>query len=285
MDSVIYLGDGPLARSTQQCFPEEKFQISIFSNHQNTKNYDEIDNLIEEIKSNPNMNIHAVIISWRSLRKCGNNLHAYDILLKLKSIKVALKQVIYLSSVSVYGSTDFPVSEKSKVLLENDYASEKYKLEGTLIDCFSENLKILRISNVYGSDLFDDFPNRIIKSIQLAAPLNVYQPESIFRDYISIKHFSGLFKKILDFDYSGKTLVINVASGHSMSLQNILSQIQNHFPLKVNALPILPGIIEKSLVNVGLLDSLNITNDTLEHSDVVKYILNSSEAGNKMEIV
>src|SRR5258705_4853720 len=152
----------------------------------------------------------------------------------------------YLSSARIYVHNTGVVNEESPVAIHITDPFDLYnssKLTGELLamNCGRENIKIARLSNVYGNDFTsDNFITSIIKdAVQNGRIVLRTTPDSA-KDYISLKDVVSLLLKI---SLEGKSVVYNVASGINTSNADILNVIQQETGCIIEYSPLAKNII------------------------------------------
>ncbi|MDC3036352.1 NAD-dependent epimerase/dehydratase family protein [Candidatus Pelagibacter sp.] len=136
------------------------------------------------------------------------------------SIKNSKTTYVFLSSRKVYKSKS-NITEKSKLFPKSNYAKNKLTTEKKLLRKLSNNLIILRISNVIGdksnikkihNTFIDIFLDNINKGF-------LYNNKKDFKDFISIDKFCEILKNIIKRDLRG---LYNVSIGKKIYLNEII---------------------------------------------------------------
>ena len=172
------------------------------------------------------MNFDVVINSWRDLGDEKNTIR-FEILKRLASNPNLT--LINLSTVAIYGECEYPKNELSAITPKNTYGIEKWNLEQHLSSLRFFSVINLRISNVYGHEAFADFFNKAVESYFNRSTFYIASPELIFRDFISLQDFLGIFKEILakyEFSSYQGVLDINIGSGKSYSISEVFNSLQ-----------------------------------------------------------
>ena len=148
---------------------------------------------------------------------------------------------IYLSSTRIYKclSTNNTANEDMNLSVNPNNEDEIYNIsklmgESLCLAQKNKNVKIVRLSNVFGDDFkSENFLTSIIKDIIKEKKLELNTTLSSSKDYIYIDDVVKLIIKIL---FYGKKRVYNVASGINYSNEFIINEIKKHvdFICKVN---------------------------------------------------
>jgi len=132
----------------------------------------------------------------------------------------SIDKFIYISSIKVYDLiTDFySLVTKKDISLENIYISSKILGENLVLNKFKDKARIIRLSNVVGSDSKNTFLDEIIESA-LQGNIQLNSSLEFERDYISVNDAAKLIFQILT---SGENLIYDVASGKNISNKQIV---------------------------------------------------------------
>jgi len=142
----------------------------------------------------------------------------YNILNKIKNLNI---NYIYLSSRKIY-KPQLNTHEYSKIVPQDNYASNKFITENYVKKFFPKNYLILRISNIIGlrlvnnkrsHDLFlDNFISSVKKNFLISH-------KNEFKDFISIDQFAKIFLKIIKNNLKG---TYNVSLGKKVYIKELL---------------------------------------------------------------
>lgn len=220
----------------------------------------------------------VVIIAWRGLPSPGSE--------KAEALKYLVQNVssnstiINLSSVAVYGQNSAINYETTVPKPINPYGHSKLDLEIYLDNFAASKVCNLRISNVFGDPGFNDVLNRILEGVRNGINVELVSPTSVSRDFISIVTFIEILKQIL---FLSKALrwreVINVSSGKSMTLHELLILVEHLSNSKISCLEVLlrDDVIKQSLIsNSRIMELLNykVSSQTLEMQNYVRHQVN-----------
>jgi nucleoside-diphosphate-sugar epimerase len=136
------------------------------------------------------------------------------------------KRIVLLSSVSVYGDNKLPRNEDSKIQPVTKYGRSKVFEEQALLRNNPESceLSILRISNVFGHRLFDDFVNHVFLSAKRSDPVRLIDQGRTTRNFIWLKDLINILIQLLNFETLPQYL--NIGSQTSINLQSLILEIE-----------------------------------------------------------
>ena len=173
------------------------------------------------------VNAKATIFAWRDpvkLQETGGNLVAW-----ISSDMFATNQSLFLSSASVYKDSPVSITESEKNLEAKVEFNDKYILEKMLIDIMnrkhSKHIN-LRISNVYGKTLDYGLISSLLKSIQFGRTVELFEDQSITRDYIHVDDVICAVEALIDVNVSNKCL--NLSTGIGTSIYQVLEIFENY---------------------------------------------------------
>jgi nucleoside-diphosphate-sugar epimerase len=161
-----------------------------------------------------------------------DTVEAHVCLLKQVLEKGNFESLTYLSSTRVYiNSKEKSVNEDSSILVNVSNPDDLYtltKLAGESL-CINSgrNAKIVRISNVVGSDISsENFISLIVREIQSTGHLTLYSSGTSAKDYISI---DVLCEMLLNVTLFGKNKIYNLAAGENITNEFILAQLRKYY--------------------------------------------------------
>jgi Nucleoside-diphosphate-sugar epimerases len=134
-------------------------------------------------------------------------------------------QIVFFSTAAVYGNTRrHPATEESPCEPLGRYAAAKLAAEqivaGIPRSC------ILRVTNVFGP-LSTEKPQGIIpllyRACHTGTPVTIWGDGSATKDYLHVDDFATAVEAVLRAGLSG---IYNVASGHSLSLREIIELVE-----------------------------------------------------------
>jgi nucleoside-diphosphate-sugar epimerase len=170
--------------------------------------------------------------------------------------KCRFNSLTYLSSTRVYINASKAVAEENDKILVDPFSSDELytltKLTGERL-CLSsgKNVKIARLSNIYGSDLnSDNFLADIVRRIYNDGEFTLYSSLSSAKDYLFIDDAVNL---LINIALKGKETIYNVASGHNTSNEQIINELKKNihfsYSLAQNASEIKFPIISVNKIN------------------------------------
>jgi len=144
---------------------------------------------------------------------------------------------LYLSSTRIYQYSE-TTEETAKVACDPFNTSDLYNIskimgESLCLSLGNPNIRIARLSNVYGKDILsDNFFSSIIKETIRTNNLILRSSLDSEKDYVNIDDVVDLLPKIA---ISGKKQVYNIASGVNVSHRKIIEELQKiiNFRLRV----------------------------------------------------
>ena len=192
----------------------------------------------------------SFFICWRGLPEKNSELEGVLNLLQKKINKYNV--VINLSSVAVYGETFSPAQENTPACPVNKYGQLKLDLELFLSSKLQSQVITLRLSNIFGDYNFDDVVNRIIKATFDKTIVDLYEPNLILRDFLSIdqavKLIFALFQKSQDIE---KRSQFNISAGKSLTLGKIIEIVSTSLKIHpdVRVFDVPEAVITQSLIS------------------------------------
>lgn len=156
---------------------------------------------------------------WKNLSMIENTLSNLP--------NTGVRSIIFLSSADVYGMPpkELPVSEKTPVAPTDYYGLSKLLSEQLLI--FNPGNKfpatVLRLPGVFGfGDRFKSIVGHFIQSALEESELTVFNEGESLRDFVYVDDVALVVKHFVETPYAG---IVNVASGESLSIQQILALV------------------------------------------------------------
>lgn len=163
--------------------------------------------------------------------------------------------IVFASSAAVYGNTGTePVDEALPCLPLGRYAAAKLAAEAILASaprCCS-----LRITNVFGAGDALSRPQGIIPRLIDAAlsgrEVTIWGDGMAQKDYLAAPDLHAAFHRVLE---SGLTGIFNVASGHVMSVNQLVALVEESTgrPVRLTHAPHFSWDVEKSIVSAAAL--------------------------------
>ncbi|CEG58987.1 NAD-dependent epimerase/dehydratase family protein [Legionella fallonii] len=158
-----------------------------------------------------------------------------------QAVKAGIKKIIFLSSGgTVYGTPlHIPIDEHHPTNPICSYGITKLAIEKYLSlyqQLYGLNYTVMRLSNPFGERQRTCSTQGAV-AVFLGKTLRkeiieIWGDGSVIRDYIHISDvISAMIKSIT---YEGKERVFNIGSGHGISLNKVLNEIENVTEIKVN---------------------------------------------------
>ncbi len=230
---VIFGSSGFIGKYLLKYFDKEYNVVGLNSNDCNLLIIDEVNKIFDLFNENTIIIFASSIVrtienSFDSHKK--NVLMAQNISLSIAKNKVKIKQLIFLSTIDVYGIENDEIINENTLPSPNDfYSISKLSSEFILKKCCRENktlLTILRLPGVYGKDEQNSTLGKMIKNAE-AGYLTIFGNGSPTRDFLYIGDLyhiivSCIKEKIFD--------VVNVVSGKSYSINEIAEAIMLLYP-------------------------------------------------------
>ncbi len=140
-----------------------------------------------------------------------------------------ISQLIFLSSIDVYGIVNKKMYTEALPLQPNDYYSmSKVVSEFILEKACRENgvnLFIPRLGGIFGSgDTNKSTIFQLVSSAINTGEIILYERGKFYRDFIFIDYLIELLKNSIKYDYSG---IVNIATGNSYTIENLSGIIKN----------------------------------------------------------
>jgi nucleoside-diphosphate-sugar epimerase len=172
---------------------------------------------------------------------------------------IAIQKSFFLSSASVYMSSEKLLNEDLKNLSPDHLVNSKFLLERKLGEIFHAkdiSHTNLRIANVYGRGLQHGFISSLLGSLNHKIPADVYNEKSITRDYVSVSDLSLAIERLTKIETKMQDL--NISTGIGTDIEGVL-QVFEDLGRKINlrnnkSAP--NDIKSKVVLDCGLLQSL-----------------------------
>ena len=186
------------------------------------------------------------------------------------------KTVLHISSGSVYGNMSRKGNEDTPTLPISKYGKSKVIEEEIVIDQFkfSKNIIVLRVSNVYGNLIFNDFVNNCIRAIDKKETIVIFLNGTLVRDFLFVDCLVGAIVKLLESELVEHKTCFNVSSGQSTSISELVAKIELLVGSNVKQIEgsFDSGVIEYSVLdNSKLLSAISWNPLNLE-SGLTRYI-------------
>ena len=282
--TIYFLGSGPITLQIYADIVSEGHRATVVTNssvnrNENLESLTYAEFCLRNISSED-----KVVIAWRSLGGGAQSTEKEQIIENLnRNLKYASK-VIYLSSGSVYGDAENTFTETMPVAPQTSYAKAKLKIENWLLEIGNPATIICRISNVFGLPDLPNLIDKIVNSLDLGEPMQLFDPERFTRDYISVRAVARSIIFLL-LDYESQILdpeFINISSNCPITTTTVVKFVNKALGRKFtyDAIEIPPGIpVSNCLDNQKLLDILKAQFDCspLEIEDYIQLRLKGFE--------
>jgi len=146
----------------------------------------------------------------------------------IKSKNLNVNRIVYTSSSSVYGNSEFcresdplqPLSLHSSLKISNERLVTNF--------CHQNNIDytITRIFNMYGGDDNFSIISKIIDSYKNGKTLTIFNNGTATRDFIHIDNVVDIYKKVLSLKFA--IPILNIGLGIGISVAEILDFLKEH---------------------------------------------------------
>lgn len=135
--------------------------------------------------------------------------------------------IVFASSAAVYGNTGYtPVDEESPCRPLGRYARAKLEAEGIL--AAAPRVCSLRITNVFGAQGRAARPQgiipRLIEACRYGTEVTIWGDGSALKDYVFVGDLQEAMIRVMESQLTG---VFNVASGHVLSVNELISVVES----------------------------------------------------------
>ena len=141
---------------------------------------------------------------------------------------VGIKKSFFLSSASVYLSSEKLLNEDPKNLCPDHLANSKFLLEMKLSEIFHAkdiSHTNLRIANVYGRSLQHGFISSLLDSLNHKIPVDIYNEKSITRDYVSVSDLSFAIERLTKIE--NRIQDLNISTGIGTDIEGVLQVFED----------------------------------------------------------
>ena len=145
-----------------------------------------------------------------------------------------VEHFIFFSSTCLYGRPpkSIPINESLECVPNGYYGLSKYVSEKFLRLRLACPISIIRIPGVYGKfDNNKSIVSLFIKKIISNENIILYDKGLVLRDYVFIKDIIKVIEYIIE---NSTDVLLNIATGKSLSLVNIISLLEGHLKKKAN---------------------------------------------------
>ena len=210
-------------------------------------NKDEIFNILEKVR--PDFIIHLAAISFVKsdavMMYKTNVIGSLNLLDSLCTLKLNPKKIIIASSAAVYGNSEGLLNESHQTFPINHYGNSKLAMENMTSNYFDKlNIIIVRPFNYTGTGQGDNFLIPKIVSHYLKNSKNIELGNlNVYREYNYIQDVIDVYVLLLKSDI--KSEILNISSGNSYNIQNILNVLNEKFNYKIKV-KVNPKFIRKN---------------------------------------
>ena len=164
------------------------------------------------------------------------------------------KTVVHISSGSVYGNMSRRGNEATPTLPISKYGKSKIAEEEIVLDQFkfSQNVIVLRVSNVYGNLIFNDFVNNCIRAIDKKETVVIFLNGTLVRDFLFLDCLISAIIKLLESEFLERETCFNVSSGHSTSIAELVAKIEL---LTGSTVKKIDGSFDSGVIEYSVLDN------------------------------
>ncbi|MFM9913962.1 MAG: NAD-dependent epimerase/dehydratase family protein [Methylophilaceae bacterium] len=142
--------------------------------------------------------------------------------------KAQFDSFLYLSSTRVYGNS---TSAQEDVMLQASpknpsdlYNLSKLMGESLCLCCGKANVRVARLSNVYGNDVeSENFLTSIVRDALINKHITLHSALDSSKDYVDIRDVVGILPKIT---VAGEGKLYNVASGINVSNRELIEKLK-----------------------------------------------------------
>ncbi|NQY23164.1 MAG: NAD-dependent epimerase/dehydratase family protein [Campylobacteraceae bacterium] len=236
---ILILGaSGLLGQSLVDLFKEKEYVIGALSRNSleytdkniNIYNIDILDYLLlEEVIKEYDIIVNCTGQITNPINQCLL-LNTSGITNIINAVEKYNKKFIHISSVSVYGSTEY-ASEVSKLNPETPYATMKY-FSDYLIEQRLKNYAILRVSNLFGKNQQKGIINYLTKSyLNNTYKLDFNNNGTLKRYYLHIEDFVSTIDKIIQKDIKG---IYNIIGTDQLTIKELVLMFEVILNIKFN---------------------------------------------------
>jgi len=156
-----------------------------------------------------------------------DTLEAHVCLLKRIVDQCSFDSFVYFSSTRVYAGSD-DTAESATLCADPHSMSDFYNLtklmgEAYCLQCGKAGMKIVRLSNVIGSDPeSENFVNSLVREAAETGAVDLRSHPESEKDFILLEDVLGLAEKIA---VNGKQSVYNIASGKNITFQSVADAV------------------------------------------------------------
>ena len=219
-----------LSQSLLTLFPENFNVTQVYNNNDNRidklGSYLTIDAFLEEIIDIDIIYYIASYINFsEKLFDIEKSFHSNILLLKKISDLYPKAKIIHTSSVSVYATTDQPISELSKLSPESSYGLSKLWAE-LIVNNHGGGGVNIRISSLFGENMnCNTFLPLIMKDAIMYNKIFLLGDGSRLQNYIYVEDVARVLYSALDYKEESPLLAVNKRSYSNLEIANIINSI------------------------------------------------------------
>jgi len=159
----------------------------------------------------------------------------FEALIHKMSTKVR-KKVIHISSGSVYGEAIANIDESFSLKPITPYGLRKVFEEKCVVKSFLgvTAVQVLRVSNVFGDSLFQDFTNYCLKAALDRSSVKVYSNGDIERDYLYVNCLVEALSQLIVLDSTEEYIILNLSTGIGTSITEMINFISEETGLNID---------------------------------------------------
>ena len=178
-------------------------------------------------------NFDALIHCAALLPSCSsdpNRLYSENIAMACSAFNQAMdaqaKLVIFLSSMSVYGSVNVAeVSEDTALNSPGAYGKAKYDAERKLEECITRGLDsglAIRLPGTVGRGSHHNFISDTLKRILASQQIEIRNPDSLFNNIVCVENLAKFIMKWMQYPAMGYAIT-NLASREPMLIKDVIA--------------------------------------------------------------
>jgi len=184
---------------------------------------------------------------------------------------------LYLSSARMYRHASLTMEDVKFVIDPNSPEDlvdiSKLAGESLCLSIDNENIRILRLSNVFGNDFFSkNFLTEIIKSALVDRKIHLQSGLDSSKDYVDVDSVVNVMCRIAE---SGASRIYNVASGYNISHKEIVLSLRDLTGCSLTVVGDAPSIIWPIINNHRIRQEFNFKPSRL--TDKLESLVNKFE--------
>lgn len=163
------------------------------------------------------------VFCWRDSRALSTDTNEW-----LSNNLVGIQKSFFLSSASVYMSSERLLNEDPNNLSQDHLTNGKFILErklGEIFHAMNISHTNFRIANVYGRSLQHGFISSLLDSLNHKIPADVYNQKSITRDYVSVSDLCLAIERLAKIET--KIQDLNMSTGVGTNIEGVLQVFED----------------------------------------------------------